>query len=137
MIPVLAFMLLRPYQNAVIYVLAIAVILGAHAVLRGLPRRARAPATSSSSILFAAPAAILLLIGLIYPAIATIFQSFFDKTGENFVGLENYVWVFTNPEGFWSVINIDHLGARRPDLRDGRSDSPTRSSSTGLAARRC
>ncbi|MCC9041100.1 hypothetical protein LMH44_11120, partial [Neisseria gonorrhoeae] len=25
--------------------------------------------------------------------------------GENFVGLENYIWTFTNPEGFWSVIN--------------------------------
>ena len=45
------------------------------------------------------------MLGLVYPAISTIFQSFFDKTGTDFVALENYIWVFTNPEGFWSVIN--------------------------------
>lgn len=103
-IPVLAFMLLRPYQNAVIYVLAIAVILGG--ILFYADYRSRQGAGYLFQlILFSAPAAILLLVGLIYPAIATIFQSFFDKTGNNFVGLENYLWVFTNPEGFWSVIN--------------------------------
>ncbi len=49
-IPVLAFMLLRPYQNAVIYVLAIAVILGAILFCADYRARARARATSSSSI---------------------------------------------------------------------------------------
>ena len=97
-------MLLRPYQNAVIYVLAIAVILGA--ILFCADYRSRQGAGYLFQlILFTAPAAILLLIGLVYPAIATFFQSFFDKTGDKFVGLENYIWVFTNPEGFWSVIN--------------------------------
>ena len=56
-------------------------------------------------VLFMAPATILLLIGLVYPAISTFIQSFFDKTGENFVGWDNYIWAFTNPEGFWSIIN--------------------------------
>ncbi|GAA3214484.1 hypothetical protein GCM10017690_28440 [Microbacterium terregens] len=103
-IPVLAFMLLRPYQNAVIYVLGIAVILGA--LLFWVDYRSRRGAGYLFQlVIFAAPAAILLLIGLIYPAISTVFQSFFDKTGKNFVGLENYIWTFTNPEGFWSVIN--------------------------------
>jgi alpha-glucoside transport system permease protein len=103
-IPALAFMLLRPYQNAVIYVLAIALILGG--ILFYADYRAREGAGHLFQlVLFAAPAFTLLLIGLIYPAIATIIQSFFDKTGENFVGLENYIWTFTNPEGFWSVIN--------------------------------
>lgn len=103
-IPVLAFMLLRPYQNAVLYVLAIAVILGG--ILFWADYRAReGEGHLYQLILFAAPAFTLLLIGLIYPAIATIFQSFFDKTGQEFVGLANYQWVFTNPQGFWSVIN--------------------------------
>ncbi|SDO95831.1 alpha-glucoside transport system permease protein [Microbacterium sp. ru370.1] len=103
-IPILAFMLLRPYQNAVIYVLGIAIILGA--ILFYADYRSRQGAGYLFQlILFAAPAAILLLIGLVYPAITTFFQSFFDKTGENFVGFENYIWTFTNPEGFWSVIN--------------------------------
>ncbi|MFS0866660.1 carbohydrate ABC transporter permease [Microbacterium sp. 179-B 1A2 NHS] len=103
-IPVLAFMLLRPYQNAVVYVLAIAVILGGALFYADLHARQGA-GSLFQLVLFAAPAGILLLIGLIYPAIATVIQSFFDKTGDEFVGLENYVWAFTNPQGFWSVIN--------------------------------
>lgn len=103
-IPVIAFMLLRPYQNAVIYVLAIAVILGG-ALFYADYRSRQGAGYLFQLILFGAPAAILLLIGLIYPAIATVIQSFFDKTGKEFVGLENYVWAFTNPQGFWSVIN--------------------------------
>ncbi|MBU4464699.1 MAG: sugar ABC transporter permease [Actinobacteria bacterium] len=103
-IPILAFMLLRPYQNAVIYVLGIAILLGA--ILFWVDYRSRQGAGYLFQlVIFAAPAAVLLLIGLIYPAIATVFQSFFDKTGKDFVGLENYQWVFTNPEGLWSTVN--------------------------------
>ncbi|MFE7844059.1 carbohydrate ABC transporter permease [Microbacterium sp. NPDC057407] len=104
LLPVLAFMLLRPYQNAVVYVLGIAVLLGA--LLFWADYRAREGAGHLYQlILFSAPAAILLLIGLVYPAVSTFIQSFFDKTGQEFVGMENYIWVFTNPQGFWSVIN--------------------------------
>lgn len=103
-IPAVAFMLLRPYENAVYYVLAIAVILGG--TLFYADYRARAGAGYLFQlVLFMAPAVVLLLVGLFYPFIATFIQSFFDKTGEEFVGWENYVWVFTNPEGFWSVTN--------------------------------
>ncbi|GAB3147816.1 hypothetical protein GCM10027058_07340 [Microbacterium neimengense] len=103
-IPLLAFMLLRPYQNALVYVLAIA--LGVGALLFFADYRSREGAGYVFQlVVFLAPAMLLLLLGLIYPAISTFFQSFFDKTGDNFVGLENYIWTFTNPEGFWSVIN--------------------------------
>lgn len=103
-IPVLALMLLRPYQNAFVYVLGIAVLSGA--VLFWLDYRSRQGAGYLFQlVLFAAPAVVLLIIGLIYPFVATFFQSFFDKTGDNFVGMENYVWVFTQPEGLWSVVN--------------------------------
>ena len=103
-IPVLALMLLRPYSNAVLYVVAIALLSGA--LLFFADYRSRQGAGYLFQlILFMAPAAIMLLMGLIYPAIATFAKSFFDKTGEQFVGLENYIWVFTNPVGTWSVIN--------------------------------
>lgn len=103
-IPVLALMLLRPYQNALIWVLAIAIIVGA--LLFFADYRSRQGAGYLFQLVtFMAPAVLLLAIGLIYPTIATIYQSFFDKTTTTFVGLENYFWVFTNPEGFWSVIN--------------------------------
>ncbi|MBS1905624.1 MAG: sugar ABC transporter permease [Actinobacteria bacterium] len=103
-IPVLAFMLLRPYQNALIYVLIIALLAGAMLFFADYRAREGAGYTLQL-VLFMAPAGILLVIGLIYPAVSTVIQSFFDKTGKDFVLLENYQWVFTNPEGFWSVIN--------------------------------
>ena len=39
---------------------------------------------------FVGPAGLLLLFGLIRPAILTIYQSFFDRTGDTFVGLDNF-----------------------------------------------
>jgi alpha-glucoside transport system permease protein len=103
-IPVLALMLLRPYQNALIWVLVIAIVVGA--LLFFADYRSRQGAGYLFQLVtFMAPAVLLLAIGLIYPTIATIYQSFFDKTTTTFVGLDNYFWVFTNPEGFWSVVN--------------------------------
>jgi len=49
-------------------------------------------------VIFLGPAGLLLLIGLIYPAIRTIILSFMDKRGDNFIGLDNYIWAFTMPE---------------------------------------
>lgn len=104
LIPIIAFMLLRPYQNAVVYVVAIALFAGA--LLFFADYRARAGAGYAFQlVIFLAPAAAMLLVGLVYPAISTIIKSFYDKTGDNFVWFENYVWTFTNPDGFWSVIN--------------------------------
>ena len=114
-IPVFAAMLLRPYQNAVLYVVAIALLAGA--LLFFADYRARAGTGYIFQLItFMAPASILILVGLIYPALSTIFQSFFDKTGKQFVGLGNYVWVFTNPDGFWSVINTLIWAALAPTI---------------------
>jgi alpha-glucoside transport system permease protein len=49
-------------------------------------------------LIFLGPALLLLLVGLIYPAIRTIVLSLMDKEGDNFVGFDNYVWAFTLPE---------------------------------------
>ncbi|CAN5550061.1 hypothetical protein BH10ACT5_BH10ACT5_12310 [soil metagenome] len=114
-IPVFAAMLLRPYQNAVLYVVAIALLAGA--LLFFADYRARAGTGYVFQLItFMAPASILILVGLIYPALSTIFQSFFDKTGKQFVGLDNYAWVFTNPDGFWSVINTLIWAALAPTI---------------------
>jgi alpha-glucoside transport system permease protein len=114
-IPVVAAMLLRPYQNAVVYILGIALLAGA--LLFFADYRARAGTGYIFQLItFMAPASILILVGLIYPALSTIYQSFFDKTGSSFVGLGNYVWVFTNPDGFWSVINTLIWAALAPTI---------------------
>tara|TARA_Y100000992_G_scaffold182831_1_gene123470 strand:- start:1373 stop:2422 length:1050 start_codon:yes stop_codon:yes gene_type:complete len=46
--------------------------------------------------MFIGPAIFLLGLFLLYPAIRTIYLSFFDKRGNNFIGLENYVWSFSD-----------------------------------------
>lgn len=47
---------------------------------------------------FLGPALLLLAIGLLYPASRTLYLSFMNKQGQEFVGLDNYIWAFTTPE---------------------------------------
>jgi alpha-glucoside transport system permease protein len=49
-------------------------------------------------IVFAGPAALILGFYLVYPSIRTIWLSFFDRFQEEFVGLANYIFIFSNPE---------------------------------------
>jgi len=51
---------------------------------------------------FLAPALLLLLVGLVYPTIATLWNSMLSNRGA-FIGLDNYVWIFTQPQN-WVVI---------------------------------
>ena len=50
------------------------------------------------SLAFVAPAILLLLVGLIYPALRTAYQSVFDANSANFVGLANYARIFSQPD---------------------------------------
>jgi alpha-glucoside transport system permease protein len=52
---------------------------------------------------FVGPAALMLGLGLLYPAIKTIRGSFFDRTSENFIGFDNYVSILTGG-GFRDVL---------------------------------
>jgi alpha-glucoside transport system permease protein len=54
---------------------------------------------------FLAPAILLLVVGLIIPAIQTTGQAFMNRSGQGFVGLENFVWIFTQPQGIRVVLN--------------------------------
>ncbi len=47
---------------------------------------------------FLGPALTLLFVYLVYPAVNTIYISFFDKKSESFVGLENYQFIFSEPD---------------------------------------
>jgi alpha-glucoside transport system permease protein len=51
-----------------------------------------------SGIAFTAPAFLLLLVGLLYPAARTAVQSFLDARSAGFVGLANYIQIFTQPD---------------------------------------
>ncbi|WP_354477783.1 sugar ABC transporter permease [Marisediminicola sp. UYEF4] len=53
---------------------------------------------------FVLPALALLAVGLIYPAIRTTLLAFTNRGGD-FVGLENFVWMFTQPTIITTLIN--------------------------------
>ena len=57
--------------------------------------------------LFISPALFLLVIGLVWPTLRTMVAAFFDKSGNQFVGLDNFVWVFSpgGSGGLTSLIN--------------------------------
>ncbi|MFC3736348.1 carbohydrate ABC transporter permease [Paractinoplanes deccanensis] len=48
--------------------------------------------------LYLLPTVLLLAVGLIYPGLRTIYESFFDAAGKNFIGLDNYGTIFTDKD---------------------------------------
>ena len=54
---------------------------------------------------FLAPAAVLLVAGLILPSVQTFGASFMNAAGTEFVGLANFIWIFTQPAGLITVGN--------------------------------
>lgn len=54
---------------------------------------------------FLSPALLLLAAGLVIPTIQTTVQSFMNSRGTEFVGLENFIWIFTQPAGIRTVLN--------------------------------
>jgi ABC-type sugar transport system permease subunit len=59
---------------------------------------------SKPMLVFLMPAALLLTVGLVYPAIRTTLLAFTDKTG-TFNGVDNFVWMFTQPEALITLGN--------------------------------
>src|SRR5687768_7431175 len=45
---------------------------------------------------FLAPALLLLGVWVVYPTISTVLRSFYDRSGDEFVGLDNYETLFTD-----------------------------------------
>lgn len=70
-------------------------------------------AESSQPWVFIGPALLLVSIGLVIPTIRTGILSFKDRTSENWIGFENFTWIFTNDEMFnvsgWSSIFTSRL----------------------------
>src|SRR3990170_578610 len=50
------------------------------------------------TLVFILPAAVLIAVGLLYPGLRTIFESFRDNASREFVGLDNYKTIFTNSD---------------------------------------
>ena len=67
--------------------------------------RAPAPRWNRAAIGFLAPAAIFVGVFIVYPVIATVIRSLFNRTGDIFVGLDNYVKVFTDSRTLHAIQN--------------------------------
>ncbi|MBX3196309.1 MAG: sugar ABC transporter permease [Microbacteriaceae bacterium] len=53
---------------------------------------------------FLSPAILLLLVGLVYPTFATLWGSLLSNRGA-FIGLDNYVWIFSQPDNLIVIRN--------------------------------
>src|SRR5699024_1574630 len=90
----------------VLAIIALVVVIVALLILARLADRfAHRSRTFWMVVLFGGPAFLLLGLGLIYPAGRTIMMSFMDRRSDVWVGLENYQWVFTNPDSLQGFIN--------------------------------
>jgi len=98
--PALILWLLQTYQIAII----VSAFLGL--LLFFLDMRSKHGAGSLFQLLaFLSPAIVLLVVGLILPAVQTTGQAFMNRGGTEFVGLDNFVWIFTQPQGIRVVVN--------------------------------
>lgn len=55
--------------------------------------------------LYLGPAFLILTLYLVYPVINTVYLSFFDRRSENFVGLDNFIYLFTQADMLFVLRN--------------------------------
>jgi alpha-glucoside transport system permease protein len=85
---------------------AVAAFLGILLILFFVLGRVRGKfANPLAGIMFLGPAILLLIIGLVVPTVQTISKSFFNASGQKFVGLANYGWIFTTENNQKVLIN--------------------------------
>lgn len=98
--PALLLWFLQSYQWAIIA----AAVLGL--LFFFLDKRAKGGEGSLFQLFgFLTPAALLLIVGLIIPTIQTLFQSFMNSRGTAFVGWDNFIWIFSQPQNVRVIIN--------------------------------
>lgn len=55
--------------------------------------------------LYMAPALLFMGVYLVYPMVTNLYYSFMDRYSQKFVGLDNYIWFFTNPQTLETLYN--------------------------------
>jgi alpha-glucoside transport system permease protein len=103
LVPVVLLLAFGLYQS-VIWVAAIAAVLGGGLFLLDY-RSKRGAGYSLQLIGFMAPAVFFLVVGLVYPTITTAGQAFMKNDGSGFAGIDNFIWVFTSPDGLTAFGN--------------------------------
>jgi alpha-glucoside transport system permease protein len=84
-------------EKLVQLVIAIALFVGVVAVILVLADRVRSKRGEVvQTTAFVLPAVLMIGVGLLYPALRTIYESFRDANSTKFVGVDNYHTIFTN-----------------------------------------
>jgi len=78
--------------------LAVLIFVAVVGVILFIASRAERRSGKGVALMFLLPTALMLGVGLLYPAARTIFQSFYDAAGTSFIGLGNYETIFTSSE---------------------------------------
>ncbi|AJM78125.1 carbohydrate ABC transporter permease [Rathayibacter toxicus] len=90
--------------NSVMWIAVVAAVFGG--VLFLLDFRSRNGAGYMLQLIaFMAPAAFFIVVGLAYPTVTTAINAFGKNDGSGFAGVENFVWVFTSPDGVTAFLN--------------------------------
>ncbi|WP_406620160.1 carbohydrate ABC transporter permease [Pengzhenrongella sicca] len=79
-------------------VLAVLIFVAVVGVILFIASRAERRSGKGVALMFLLPTAVMLGIGLLYPAGRTILQSFYDAAGTSFIGLGNYETIFTSSD---------------------------------------
>ena len=92
---------------AIIVVIAVPLVLAGYillieAILRRVPQRW---AQGIRPWLWIAPALTFLGVFLVYPTIATIIRSFMNRSGNAFIGLDNFAWFFSQSDTLIALRN--------------------------------
>ena len=80
----------------VLVLLGFAAVVGVIVLVAGRVKGRKGDRTVAMAFLL--PTVAVLLIGLVYPASRTIYQSFFDAAGSAFIGIDNYTTIFTDSD---------------------------------------
>lgn len=117
-VPVLTYVLLNSTFEAMsgsvpdFVVAAVAILIGVVGVFAmytlvdmGIKRLPDKVGRTVQPYAWAGPAVVVLCIYLVYPAVNTVQLSFYDRTGEAFVGWANYRYVFNDPAMLRSLRN--------------------------------
>lgn len=85
-------------EKLTVMVIAILLFVAVMGILLFIVDRPRNVPNWVAALVFVGPAILLLVFGLVRPALITIYQSFFDRNGENFVAFDNFAQLVSTPD---------------------------------------
>lgn len=87
-----------PAEKLLLMALAVVLFVAVMGLVLLVAEKVRRLPAWAVAALFLGPAVLMMAFGLVWPAVETVRTSFHDRTGRNYVGLDNYAQAFTQDE---------------------------------------